>query len=97
MQLTLQFDEALSDTLSLEQIHLDNIFPEIGLEQQKDEFCKCILDLLQSNILCDEPKQTAQILFHSKCMAVDNNIIFNLWFTVSGKQIVGIHKTNGHA
>ena len=46
------------------------------------------MEYLQHNTLPDEPKQIAQVLFHSKyiCMVVDKDILYHLWFIISDKR-----------
>ena len=44
------------------------------------------MEYLQNNTLPDEPKQIAQILFHSKYMVVVKDILYHLWFVISDKR-----------
>ena len=74
----LNFDKNTSDICVLEQTPIEEILQKLQSEQHADEFCKPILEYLQHNALPDEPKQIAQILFHSKYMVVDKGILYHL-------------------
>ena len=84
---SLQFDIDISDINSLEEVIIEDIIPKIASEQQLDKFCRPIIDYLKFNILPDNPKEIAQILYHAKFMVVDNNILYNLWYVISDKRM----------
>ena len=83
----LDFDEDFSDICSLEEIPIEDILPKIAEEQLTDPFCRPIREYLEHNILPEDSKTITNILFHSKYMVVDNNVLYNLWYVTSDKRM----------
>ena len=83
----LDFDEDFSDICSLEEIPIEDILPKIAEEQLSDPFCRPIREYLEHNILPQDSKTITNILFHSKYMVVDNNVLYNLWYVISDKRM----------
>ena len=83
----LDFDENFSHICCLEEIPIEDILPKIAEEQLSDPFCRPIREYLEHNILPEDSKTITNILFHSKYMVVDNNVLYNLWYVISDKRM----------
>ena len=68
-------------------ILIEDILPKIAEEQLSDPFCRPIHEYLEHNILPEDSKTITNILFHSKYMVVDNNVLYNLWYVTSDKRM----------
>ena len=69
----------------LEEILIEDILPKIA--EELDPFCCPIHEYLKHDILPEEPKTIASILFHARDMVLDNNMLYYLWYATSDKRL----------